>query len=82
MASTGIEGFTNVYDIMEASAAGDKLRLRCAARKIRLVLMCADNATLDEEHRTALTAILGLLVPSWEEAEVCRANQLNSDNKC
>lgn len=71
MASTGIEGFTNVYDIMEACAAGDKLRLRRAARKIRLVLMCADNATLDGEHRTALTAILGLLVPSWEEAEVC-----------
>ncbi|THX38717.1 hypothetical protein D6D10_04849 [Aureobasidium pullulans] len=78
MASTGIEGFTNVYDIMEASAAGDKLRLRRAARKIRLVLMCADNATLDEEHRTALTAILGLLVPSWEEAERLRLEAAQS----
>ncbi|CAD0013736.1 unnamed protein product, partial [Aureobasidium pullulans] len=78
MASTGIEGFTNVYDIMEASAAGDKLRLRRAARKIRLVLMCADNATLDDEHRTALTAILGLLVPSWEEAEKLRLEAAQS----
>ncbi|THV91676.1 hypothetical protein D6D26_08825 [Aureobasidium pullulans] len=78
MAASGIEGFRNVYDIMEACAAGDKIRLRRAARKIRLVLMCADNATLDEEHRTALTAILGLLVPSWEEAERLRLEAAQS----
>ncbi|KAG2170979.1 hypothetical protein JADG_010718 [Aureobasidium aubasidani] len=78
MAASGIEGFRNVYDIMEACAAGDKIRLQRAARKIRLVLMCADNSILDEEHRTALTAILGLLVPSWEEAEKLRLEAAQS----
>lgn len=71
MALTGIEGFKNVYDILEAVSVGDKFRLRRAARKIRLVLMCADSSTLNEEDRAALVAILGLLVTDWNEAEVC-----------
>ena len=71
MALPGIEGFKNVYDILEAVSTGDKFRLRRAARKIRLVLMCADNSTLSEEDRAALVAILGLLVTNWDEAEVC-----------
>lgn len=71
MALPGIEGFKNVYDILEAVSTGDKFRLRRAARKIRLVLMCADNSTLNEEDRAALVAILGLLVTDWDEAEVC-----------
>lgn len=72
MALPGIEGFKNVYEILEAVSAGDKVRLRRAARKIRLVLMCADDTCLSEEHRACLTAILGLLVTDWEEAEVNR----------
>jgi hypothetical protein len=71
MALPGIEGFKNVYDILEAVSSHDKFRLRRAARKIRLVLMCADNKTLNEEDRASLTAILGLLVTDWDEAEVC-----------
>ncbi|CAD0098274.1 unnamed protein product [Aureobasidium mustum] len=70
MALPGIEGFKNVYEILEAVSAGDKVRLRRAARKIRLVLMCADDTCLSEEHRACLTAILGLLVTDWEEAEL------------
>jgi hypothetical protein len=71
MALPGIEGFKNVYDILEAVSSHDKFRLRRAARKIRLVLMCADNKTLNEEDRASLTAILGLLVTDWDQAEVC-----------
>lgn len=67
----GIEGFENVAEILEAVSAGDKFRLCRAARKIRLVLMCADNKTLDEEDRASLTALLGLMVTGWDEAEVC-----------
>lgn len=70
MALPGIEGFRNVYGILEDVSAGDKLKLRRAARKIRLVLMCADDTCLSEEHRACLTAILGLLVTNWDEAEV------------
>lgn len=70
MALPGIEGFKNVYEILEAVSAGDKVRLRRAARKVRLVLMCADDTCLSEEHRACLTAILGLLVTDWNEAEV------------
>ncbi|CAD0114416.1 unnamed protein product [Aureobasidium uvarum] len=69
MTLPGIEGFRNVYEILEAVSAGDKVRLRRAARKIRLVLMCADDSCLDNEHRASLTAILGLLVTDWNEAE-------------
>jgi hypothetical protein len=71
MALPGIEGFKNVYDILEAVSSRDKSRLRRAARKIRLVLMCADNSTLSEEDRASLTTILGLMVTDWDEAEVC-----------
>jgi len=74
MALPGIEGFKNVYDILEAVSAGtadDKFKLRRAARKIRLVLMCADSKTMNGEDRAALIAILGLLVTDWDEAEVC-----------
>lgn len=71
MTLPGIEGFKNVYDILEAVSSGDKFNLRRAARKIRLVLMCADSSTLNEEDRAALVAILGLLVTNWDEAEVC-----------
>jgi hypothetical protein len=71
MALPGIEGFKNVYDILEAVSSRDKFRLRRAARKIRLVLMCADNSTLSEEDRASLTTILGLMVTDWDEAEVC-----------
>ena len=67
----GIEGFKNVAEVLEAVSAGDKFRLRCAARKIRLVLMRADNKTLNEEDRASLTALLGLMVTDWDEAEVC-----------
>jgi hypothetical protein len=67
----GIEGFKNVAEVLEAVSAGDKLSLRRAARKIRLVLMCADNKTLNKENRASLTALLGLLLTDWEEAEVC-----------
>lgn len=75
MALPGIEGFKNVSEILEAVSADttdDKFRLRRAARKIRLVLMCADSKTLNGENRAALIAILGLLVTDWDQAEVCR----------
>ncbi|KAG9685602.1 hypothetical protein KCU95_g12221, partial [Aureobasidium melanogenum] len=78
MALPGIEGFKNVYQILEAVSAGDKVRLRRAARKIRLVLMCADDTCLSEEHRACLTAILGLLVTDWEEAEKLRLEAAQS----
>lgn len=83
MALPGIEGFKNVYDILEAVSVRDrdaKFRLRRAARKIRLVLMCADNSTLNEEDRAALVAMLGLLVTNWDEAEVwnLRLSTLNA----
>ena len=71
----GIEGFKNVYQVLEAVSSGDKFRLRRAARKIRLVLMCADNKTLNDEDRASLTALLGLLVTDWDEAEVCYYNR-------
>jgi hypothetical protein len=74
MALPGIEGFLNVHEILEAVSArsvDDKFRLRRAARKIRLVLMCADDKTLNEEDRASLIAILGLLVIDWNQAEVC-----------
>ncbi|KAI4724453.1 hypothetical protein E4T49_07814 [Aureobasidium sp. EXF-10728] len=72
MALPGIEGFKNVYEILEAVSACDKVRLRRAARKIRLVLMCADDSCLSGEHRASLTVILGLLVTDWNEAEDLR----------
>ncbi|KAI4739445.1 hypothetical protein E4T50_10111 [Aureobasidium sp. EXF-12298] len=78
MALPGIEGFKNVYEILEAVSAGDKVRLRRAARKIRLVLMCADDTCLSEEHRACLTAILGLLVTDWDEAEKLRLEAAQS----
>ncbi|KAG9598031.1 hypothetical protein KCU77_g4410, partial [Aureobasidium melanogenum] len=78
MALPGIEGFKNVYEILEAVSAGDKVRLRRAARKIRLVLMCADDTCLSEEHRACLTAILGLLVTDWDEAEKFRLEAAQS----
>ncbi|KAI5269471.1 hypothetical protein E4T47_07070 [Aureobasidium subglaciale] len=78
MASTGIEGFRNVYDVLTAVSSGEKARLRRAARKIRLVLMCADNTSLNEEHRACLTALLGLLVPDWNEAEKLRLEAAQS----
>ncbi|KAG9550040.1 hypothetical protein KCU71_g14588, partial [Aureobasidium melanogenum] len=53
MALPGIEGFKNVYEILEAVSAGDKVRLRRAARKIRLVLMCADDTSLCCENAIA-----------------------------
>jgi hypothetical protein len=74
MALPGIEGFPNVHEILEAVSArsvDDKFRLRRAARKIRLALMCADSKTLNEEDRASLIAILGLLVIDWDQAEVC-----------
>ncbi|KAG9661891.1 hypothetical protein KCU95_g6261, partial [Aureobasidium melanogenum] len=78
MALPGIEGFKNVYEILEAVSAGDKVRLRRAARKVRLVLMCADDTCLSEEHRACLTAILGLLVTDWNEAEKLRLEAAQS----
>ncbi|KAG9600865.1 hypothetical protein KCU77_g2583, partial [Aureobasidium melanogenum] len=78
MVLPGIEGFKNVYEILEAVSTGDKVRLRRAARKIRLVLMCADDTCLSEEHRACLTAILGLLVTDWEEAEKLRLEAAQS----
>ncbi|KAI5201182.1 hypothetical protein E4T39_05319 [Aureobasidium subglaciale] len=78
MASSGIEGFRNVYDVLTAVSSGEKARLRRAARKIRLVLMCADNTSLDEENRACLTALLGLLVPKWDEAEKLRLEAAQS----
>ncbi|KAK6003436.1 hypothetical protein QM012_009207 [Aureobasidium pullulans] len=78
MVLPGIQGFKNVYEILEAVSAGDKLRLRRAARKICLVLMCADGTCLSEEHRACLTAILSLLVTDWEEAEKLRLEAAQS----